>query len=164
MLAMDVLGRFPYIIKMAVFISMNNIKAISRKVPQKFLMGPPSTGRHITRVVALSPSQTGSIPSIMHETGSKSSTRIFYITIKGKHHSNTRVRALAAGSDSICIVSFLTWYSDRINNYQGDDLPAPIVCLSPLIYVLIMTSQSIEQRFIAKGIVKCAPEKWCLSR
>ena len=60
-----------------------------------------------------------------------------------KHKNNTWMSVGTVRHESTYIILFLTRYNESINDYKNDDLYASSVCLTRLVFVLQMTSQSI---------------------
>ena len=58
-----------------------------------------------------------------------------------KHHNNTWVSAETVCQESIYIIVFLTWHNESINDDKNDYTLS--VWLTRLVFVLLMTSQSI---------------------
>ena len=60
-----------------------------------------------------------------------------------KHQNNTQVSAETVHHESTYNVLFLTWHNESINDNKNDNLYTSSPCLTCLVFVLLMTSQSI---------------------
>ena len=62
---------------------------------------------------------------------------------ENKHKNNTRVSAWTVRHKRTYIILFLRWHNKSINDAKKKDLHSSSPCLTRLLYVLLMTSQSI---------------------
>ena len=61
-----------------------------------------------------------------------------------KHKNNTRVSAETVCHESTYIILFLTRHNESINDDKNDDIYTSSLCLTHSVFVLLMTSQSID--------------------
>ena len=60
-----------------------------------------------------------------------------------KHQNNTRVSTGTVRHESTYIILFLTRHKESIKDDKNDDLYTSSPCLGRLVFILLMTSQSI---------------------
>ena len=67
-----------------------------------------------------------------------------YFVFLNKHKNNTQVSAGTVRHENTYIILFLTRHSEYINGDKNDDLYTSSPSLTPSVFVLLMTSQSIS--------------------
>ena len=61
-----------------------------------------------------------------------------------KHKNNPLVSAETIRHSSTFIILFLTWHNESINDDKNNGLYTSSTCLTCLVFILLMTSQSIS--------------------
>ena len=72
-----------------------------------------------------------------------------------EYQKKTRVSPETVRQNSTYIILFLTRHNESINDYKNDELYTSSPCLTRLVFVLLMTSQSIADD------VTMARQLWC---